>query len=79
MPWSSEMHVALWYGKLATIGFPTDSPADAMTLYKHVEGDVFRRVRKDGKLGETLVFERNASGQIIRMKSHGNYSFRMKR
>jgi CubicO group peptidase (beta-lactamase class C family) len=79
MPWSSEMFVGSWYGKLATIGFPTDSPADAMTLFKHIEGDTFRRIRDDGELGETLVFERNDSGQITRLKSHGNYSTRMNR
>jgi CubicO group peptidase (beta-lactamase class C family) len=77
MPWSSERYVTSWYGKLALIGFPTDSPADALTLFKHMEGDVFRRVRENGEPGETLVFERNDSGQIIRMKSHGNYATRM--
>jgi hypothetical protein len=77
MPWSSELYVAEWYGKLVTIGFPTGSPADAMTLFKHVEGDVFHRVRENGKPGETLVFERNDSGQIFRMRSHGNYYNKM--
>ena len=77
MPWSSEMYVASWYGKLATIGLPTDSPAEAMTLFKHLDGDTFRRVRDNGKLGETLVFERNESGQITRLKIHGNYYTRM--
>ena len=77
MPWSSELFVSEWYGKLVTIRFPTESPADAMTPFKHIEGDTFRRIREDGKLGETLVFERNDSGQITRMKSHGNYSTRM--
>lgn len=63
--------------KYAMVGFPTDSPADAMTLFKHIEGDIFRWIRDDGKLGETLVFERNESGQITRLKSHGNYSTKM--
>lgn len=77
MPWSSELYVSVWYGKLVTIGFPSDSPADAMTLYKHIKGDTFRRIRDDDKLGETLVFERNDAGQITRFKSHNNYYSKM--
>lgn len=77
MPWMSEMYLTSWYGKLVTIGFPTDSPADAMTLFKHIEGDTFRRVRDDGELGETMEFERNDSGQITRFKHHGNDYSRM--
>ena len=48
-----------------------------VALFKHIEGDTFRRVREDGELGETLVFERNDSGQITRLKNHGIYSTRM--
>ncbi len=73
MPWQSEIFVSAWYGKLVMLGLPSESPADAMTAFKHVEGDAFRRVRDDGELGETLVFERNDAGQITRLKNHGNY------
>ncbi len=79
MPWSSELYVSEWYGKLVTIGLPTDSPADAMTLYKHVEGDTFRRIRDDGEPGETLIFDRNDSGEVSRFKTHGNFYPRMNR
>ena len=77
MPWGSEMYVSAWYGKLVSIGLPTESPAEAMTLFKHIEGDTFRRIRDDGELGETLVFERNDAGQITRLKNHGNYYTKM--
>ena len=73
MPWGSELYVSAWYGKLVTLGLPSESPANAMTLFKHVDGDTFRRVRDDGELGETLVFERNDTGQITHFKKHGNY------
>jgi hypothetical protein len=73
LPWGSEMYVAAWYGKLVNIGLPTNSPADAMTLFKHTAGDTFRRIRDDGELGEELVFERNDAGEIVRFKNHGNY------
>ncbi len=73
MPWQSELYVSAWYGNLVMMGLPTESPAAAMTVFKHVDGDTFRRVRDDGELGETLVFERNNDGQITRLKNHGNY------
>ena len=77
MPWQSELYVSAWYGKLVMMGLPTESPAAAMTVFKHIDGDTFRRVRDDGELGEALVFERNNSGQIIRCKNHGNYYTKM--
>jgi CubicO group peptidase (beta-lactamase class C family) len=77
MPWGSELIVSSWYGKLALLYLPAESPADAMTLFKHIEGDIFRRVRDDGELGETMEFERNGSGQITKFKHHGNYYSKM--
>ena len=53
---------------------PTSSPTEAMSFYKHIEGDTFRRIRDDEELGETLEFERKETGEITRYKSHGNYS-----
>jgi CubicO group peptidase (beta-lactamase class C family) len=77
MPWGSEFFVSTWYGKLALLYLPAGSPADAMTLFKHIAGDTFRRVRDDGELGEVLEFERNDEGQITRLKHHGNYYSKM--
>jgi len=77
MPWQSELYVSAWYGKLVMLGLPTESPVSAMTVFKHIDGDTFRRVRDDGELGETLVFERNDAGQITRCKNHGNYYSKM--
>jgi CubicO group peptidase (beta-lactamase class C family) len=74
MPWSSEVYIGTWYGKLVVLDLPTENPANAMTLFKHVEGDTFRRVRDDGELGEALVFERDVNGSITRYQRHGNYS-----
>jgi len=77
MPWQSELYVSAWYSKLVMLGLPSESPAKSMTIFKHLDGDIFRRVRDDGELGETLEFERNDAGQIIRCKNHGNYSSKM--
>lgn len=73
-PWSSEVYISTWKDQLVMMNLPTSSPVDAMTFYKHIEGDIFRRIRDDNEMGETLVFERGNDGEVMRFKSHGNYS-----
>lgn len=79
MPWWSEEYISTWDGKLVSLNLPSDKPGNSMTFYKHVEGDVFRRVRDDGDLGETIVFERDENGKITRYQQHGNYSSKIER
>lgn len=73
-PWGSEIYIAPWNGKLVSLSLPANSPAEAMTFYKHIKGDTFQRIRDDGELGETREFERNSNGQVWRYKQHGNYT-----
>lgn len=77
-PWTSEVYVGSWKDQLVMMNLPTSSPVEAMTFYKHIEGDTFRRVRDNGELGETLVFEKGNDGKVARFKSHGNYSEKMR-
>ncbi len=77
MPWWSEEYITTWNGKLVSIPLPSEKPGEAMTFYKHIEGDTFRRIRDDDELGETMVFERDKKGKIIQYKQHGNYSKRL--
>jgi len=77
-PWSGESVVLPWYGKLAVLGLPSSNPASGLTLYRHIDGDTFRRIRKDDVLGEELVFERDGSGRVHRMWRNSNYSKKMK-
>ena len=78
-PWGSEEYIGSWNGQLVSLGLPSRSPADSMTLFKHIEGDTFQRVRADKELGETIVFQRNQNGEIISYSQHGNYSKRIKK
>ncbi|HET7180381.1 MAG TPA: serine hydrolase domain-containing protein [Chryseosolibacter sp.] len=78
-PWGSEKKVLSWYGNLAILDLPTDSPLEDMTLLQHVSGDVFRRIRRDEGLGEKITFERDANtGKVIRMWENSNYSVKLK-
>ena len=74
MPWRSEEYVSTWEGKLVILGLPSEKPGNSMTFYKHIKGDTFRRIRNNNELGETLIFERDKKGKVIRYKQHDNYS-----
>lgn len=74
MPWWSEVYISTWDGNLVTLALPSEEPGNSMTFYQHIEGDTFRKIRKNKELGETLVFERNEAGKIIRYQQHGNYT-----
>jgi len=78
-PWWGETYIATLNGKLVSLRLPSEKPAEAMTFYKHVEGDIFRRVRKDKTLGETLTFIRDQDGKITKIERHGNYSAKINR
>jgi CubicO group peptidase (beta-lactamase class C family) len=72
-PWWGETAILPWQGKLAVFGLPSENPAQSLTLLKHIEGDTFRRLRKDETLGEEVVFERDKTGKVVRMWQHSNY------
>ena len=74
IPWESELYISEWNGNLVSLNLPSESPVKSMTFFRHIEGDTFRRIRDDGELGETLVFERNAQGEITQFKQHNNHS-----
>lgn len=69
-----ETFVLRWDGGLAAVGLPTDDPMEAMRKLRQDDGDVFRRVRDDGDLGEEYVFGRGRDGQVERLGVHGNFS-----
>jgi CubicO group peptidase (beta-lactamase class C family) len=78
-PWGGESAVIPWKGDLAAVSLPTDNPLEAMMKLKHVEGNRFRRIRDDETLGEEIVFETDANGNVVRMWQHSNASERMRR
>ncbi|PNW26418.1 serine hydrolase domain-containing protein [Formosa algae] len=79
LPWSSEVYISTWNGKLVSLGLPSEKPGSAMTFYKHIQGDTFRRIRDNKELGETLTFIRDTNGTITKYKSHGNYAQKLER
>ncbi len=76
-PWGSEGYMGQLNGKLVAMRLPVDNPAESMTFYKHIEGDTFRRLRDNGELGESLVFERNSDGEVVGAITHNNQQLKM--
>jgi hypothetical protein len=52
-------------------------PSDELTPIEHVEGNVFRRVREDGELGEAYEFVEDEAGRVVGMRYHSNTYPRM--
>jgi CubicO group peptidase (beta-lactamase class C family) len=72
--WGGESIILPWKGKLATFGLRSPNQKKPGMLMKHVEGDVFKRIRDDESLGEEIKFERNESGKVIRFWQHSQYT-----
>lgn len=51
-------------GDLEMISLYSEDPSQDSLAFRHVEGDLFRRIRKDRDLGESLLFERDSDGKV---------------
>lgn len=71
MGWHS--YYGTWGDKLVSIGLPSGTPAESMTMYRRVDKDHFVRIRDNGEDGESLRFIRNEDGEVIQSQSHNNY------
>ena len=72
-PWWGETAILPWQGNLAIFGLPSGNPAQGMGLLKHIEGDTFRRLRRDDALGAEVIFERDETGEVVRFWEHSNF------
>ena len=72
-PWGGEVAVVPWKDELAMAYFPSSSPPVKLTKLKHVKGNIFLRVRDDGKDGEEIEFVTGKDGKIESIKQHSNY------
>jgi CubicO group peptidase (beta-lactamase class C family) len=76
-PLGGETHVLIVDGSLTTFSVPTDNPTGPRPKLKRVADNVFRVVREDGGLGETITFELGPDGRVTRMIRNSNYSIRV--
>lgn len=67
-PWSGESAIVAWEDGLAELSLPTDEPLNGLTKLRKTGEHTFRRVRKNGDLGETVVFEMGADGKATGLR-----------
>lgn len=72
-PWAGEIAVLPWEDGLAMLELPTMEPVKDLVKLKKTGENTFRRIRKDEKLGEEVVFEMGPDGKPIRFTHHSNY------
>jgi len=51
-------------GDLEMISLYAEDPSQDTVTFRHLDGDLFRRVREDGVLGESMLFERDSDGKV---------------
>ena len=73
-----ETAVFYWKGALATIGLPSNNPAEDVHVLKQIKDNYFRYVRKDGELGEEVVFEFDEDGNVKWFRSAYFYSMKVR-
>ena len=72
-PWGGETAVLPWEDGLAMLSLPTSEPMKNLVKIRRVPGEhTFRRVRKDGSLGEVIRFEVGPDGRAVRYWQHSN-------
>ena len=62
-PWGGESAIVAWEDGIAYLGLPNDDPLNALTKLRKTGEHTFRRVRKDGELGEEVRFEMGPDGK----------------
>lgn len=77
-PWGGEVVVLPWEEGLAMLSLPTMDPVKDLEKLKKTGENTFRRIRKDEKLGEEIVFEMGPDGKPTRFRRHSNYSPRVR-
>ncbi len=73
-----EIAVVAWEDGLAVLSLPTADPVKSLVKLKKVGEHTFRRIRKDEKLGEAMVFEVGPDGRPTRFVWNSNYYPRMR-
>jgi CubicO group peptidase (beta-lactamase class C family) len=73
---ASETAVFFWEDGLAMLSLPTPDPVPGISKLRKVGEHTFRRVRKDGALGEAYVFAIGPDGKAVSYTVHSNPYYR---
>jgi len=70
----SERYVLIKDGELVVFSLPNENPSEAILKLRHIEGTTFRRVRDDGELGESIIFELDPAGKVQHLVWNSQYT-----
>lgn len=76
-PLGGETHVFIKDGDLVLMSLPSDNPSESLTKLKHIEKNIFRRVRDDDELAEPVLFEIAPDGTVTRLIRNSQYYIRV--
>ena len=76
-PLGGETHVFIKDGQLVLMYLPSDNPSDSITKLKHIEKNIFRRIRDDDELGEPITFKMDPTGKVTRLIRNSQYYLRV--
>lgn len=76
-PLGQETHIVIMDGELRMISLPNNNPSESLTKLRRINTNVFRRVRDDGELAETVVFELGPDGRVTRLVHNSQYAIRV--
>lgn len=71
-PWGGETLFAAWGDELLALDIPNRDPMEEPDHFRKVGDNTFQRVRKDGALGEKIVFEMGPDGKAKSVMWHSN-------
>jgi CubicO group peptidase (beta-lactamase class C family) len=77
-PWGGEVAVLPWEEGLAMLSLPTMDPVKDLVKLKKTGENTFRRIRKDEKLGEEIVFDMGPDGRATRFTHQSNHFPRLR-
>ena len=75
-PWGDESYIMQWGDYLISFYLSTDDPIEAMTKFRHIEGDKFIRLRSDGGEADVMTFLRNVDNEVIGYKDQSDYIYK---
>ena len=74
---ASETTIVHWEGGIAALSLPTDDPRASIRELRHVGGDTFDQIDRDGEVVGRVIFDRGDQGRIVRMRNPTNYATRV--
>ena len=72
-PWNSLTYISPWGKDLVMLQLPENSPKYGMQFLRHIKNDTFRFIKKNGELGNELIFKRDQNKKVYQYFEGGNY------